>query len=380
MFTRFNNQNGHNGNGSSRMNPTPEKARACRSIGGLWGGGTFGFLVCTYFYAIELMKGLVNDTSPRSIFAWETADAMRATTVTLGPGHEPVTLPSEMFRIIPARTNQELAALALESKNTRRYGEKLLRVPEASTAAGVGGQPIVGLMAYLADSPSLDERVRACMLAQRDRHLISQQSERGKSLEVHSVSHQFLVGNTAGGTFNGSAIPIASRIKRWSKEFGLPVKIHLVSLLPSVAATHDRDLAARNCAAFLRTASLACERPEKIRIHLFNGETITHDAGEPLFDSIIPWGVSSGKITLGNRHQAAADIALAIHAMLETPLAQVSEEQFRDGAKDLFDRRNGFRGFRRLGIARFHLDHIRNNYAALLAGMETMTNQLLGSE
>ena len=380
MINRFNNQNGHNGNGSSRMNLTTDKAKARRSIGGIWGGGTFGFLVCTYFYAIELMKGLLDDNSPRSIFAWETADAMRAMSVTLGPGHEPVTLPSEMFRIIPARTNQELAALALESKNTRRYGEKLQRVPDTSTAAGVGGQPIVGLMAYLADSPALDEQVRSCLLAQRERHLIMQQSERGKSLEVHSVSHQFIVGNAAGGTFNGSAIPIASRIKRWSKEFGLPVKIHLVSLLPSVAATHDRDLAARNCAAFLRTASLACEKPEKIRIHLFNGETITHEPGEPLFDSIIPWGVSSGKITLGNRQQAAADIALAIHALLETPLAQISEEQFRDGAKDLLDRRNGFRGFRRLGIARFHLDDTRNIYAATLAGMETITRQLLGNE
>ena len=379
MFPRFNNQNGQNGNGGSRTNAITENNKARRSIGGVQGGGTFGFLVCAYFYAIELMKGLVDDNSPRSIFAWETADAMRATTVSLGPGHEPVTLPSEMFRIIPPRTNQELAALALESKNTRRYGEKLLRVPETSTAAGVGGQPIVGFMALLADFPALDERIRATLLAQRERHLVMQQSERGKSLEVHSVSHQFLVGNAAGGTFSGSAVAVASRIKHWSKVFGLPVKNHLIALLPSVATTHDRDLAARNCAAFLRTASLACEKPEKIRIHLFNGETINHEAGEPLFDSIIPWGVSSGKITLGNRQQAAADIALTIHALLETSLAQVSEEQFRDGAKDLLDRRNGFRGFRRLGLARFHLDHVRNNYAALLAGMETVTHQLLGT-
>ena len=90
--------------------------------------------------------------------------------------------------------------------------------------------------------------------------------------------------------------------------------------------------------------------------------------------------VSSGKITLGNRQQAAADIALAIHTLLETPLAQVSEEQFRDGAKDSLDRRNGFRGFRRIGISRFHLDRKRNDYAATLAGMETVTNRLLGIE
>src|SRR5882762_2135306 len=98
MITRFSNQNGHDGNGSSRMSLTTDNAKALRSIGGIWGGGTFGFLVCTYFYAIGLMKGLLDDSSPRSIFAWETADAMRATTVTLGPGHEPVKLPSEMFR------------------------------------------------------------------------------------------------------------------------------------------------------------------------------------------------------------------------------------------------------------------------------------------
>ena len=60
------------------MNLTTDIAKARRSIGGIWGGGTFGFLVCTYFYAIELMKGLLDDTSPRSIFAWETANAMRA--------------------------------------------------------------------------------------------------------------------------------------------------------------------------------------------------------------------------------------------------------------------------------------------------------------
>lgn len=380
MITRFKNQIVQNGNGNPRMSLNSESSRARRSIGGLFGGGTFGFLVASYFYAIEMMKELVGGNNPRSIFAWETADAMRATTVSLGPGHDPVTLAPEMFRIIPARTTQELASLALENKNTRRYGEKALQVPDSSNAAGVGGQPINGLLACLSDIPTLDEHIRSSMLSQRERHLITQQSERGQSLEVHSVSHQFLVGNSAGGTFGGSAIPVASRIRHWSREFGLPVKIHLLALLPSVATTHDRDLAARNCAAFLRTASLACEKPEKIRIHLFNGETITHEPGESLFDSIIPWGVSSGKITLGNRQQAAADIALAIHAMLETPLAQVSEEQFRDGAKDMLDRRNGLRIFRRLGVARFHVDGVRNDYAATLSGMEVIINQLLNNE
>jgi len=380
MIEFLTNSKGQNGNGHFGGNSTQENAKARRSIGGVWGGGTFGFLVLTYFYALEMLKGLMDGSNPRSIFAWETADAIRATTVNLGPGHESVSLPAEMFRIIPARTNQELAGLALESKSTRRYGQKLNLVPETSTAAGVGGQPIVGLMACVADFPALDERIRTGLLAQRERHLVTQQSERGKSLEVHSVSHQFLVGNAAGGTFNGSAIIIASRIKYWCKQFGLPVKIHLIVLMPSVATTHDRDLASRNCAAFLRQASLACEKPERIRFHLFNGETISNEAGEPLFDSIVPWGVSSGKITLGNRQQAAADIALTLHTLLETPLAQVSEEQFRDGAKDLLDRRNGFRGFRRIVTSRFHLDQKRNDYAATLAGMETVTNRLLGIE
>lgn len=380
MITRFTNQYIQNGNGNPRMNLNAESPKARRSIGGLFGGGTFGFLVATYFYAIEAMKDLIGGSNPRSVFAWETADAMRSTTITLGPGHEPVSLPPEMFRIIPARTTQELASLALESKSTRRYGEKALLIPDSSNAAGVGGQPINGLLACLSDFPTLDEHIRSAMLSQRERHLITQQSERGKSLEVHSVSHQYLPGNAAGGTFSGSAIVIASRIRHWSREFGLPVKIHLLPLLPSVATTHDRDLAARNCAAFLRTACLACEKPERIKIHLFSGETLVHEPGEALFDSIIPWGVSSGKITVGNRQQAAADIALAIHAMLETPLAQVSEEQFRDGAKDLLDRRNGLRVFRRLGIARFYVDDVRNNSAATLSGMDIIINQLLGNE
>src|SRR5579859_3345954 len=242
MTTRINNQNAHNGNGGSRMNLNPDYSKARRSIGGVFGGGTFGELVSTFSYAFGLEKDLVDANNPRTIFAWETADTIRSTTVSLGPGHESVTLPPEMFRIIPARTTQELASMALESKNTRRYGEKALKIPDSSNAAGVGGQPITGLLAYLSDAPALDEHIRSCLLTQRERHLISQQSERGKSLEVHSVSHQFLVGNAAGGTFSGSAIPIASRIRHWSREFGLPVKIHLIALLPSVAATHDRDL------------------------------------------------------------------------------------------------------------------------------------------
>ncbi len=380
MIARFNTHTSLNGNGTSRMNLNPEPPKARRSIGGVFGGGTFGSLVATFSYAFGLVKDLVDANNPRTIFSWETADAVRAATVSLGPGHEPVTLPPEMFRIIPARTTQELASMALENKNTRRYGEKALTIPDSSSAAGVGGQPITGLLAYLGDAPAIDEHIRSCLLAQRERHLISQQSERGKSLEVHSVSHQFVVGNAAGGTFSGSAIPVASRIRHWSREFGLPVKVHCIALLPSVAATHDRDLAARNCAGFLRTAALACEKPQKIKIHLFNGETISHEPGEGLFDSVIPWSTSNGKITLGNRHQAAADIALAIHAMLETPLAQISEEQFRDGAKDLLDRRNGLRVFRRLGVARFHVDNARNDYAATLAGMETLVNQLLGNQ
>jgi len=145
---------------------------------------------------------------------------------------------------------------------------------------------------------------------------------------------------------------------------------------PSALSGGDMTAAQANYATFVRQAVLAMEHPEKIVFHTLGGESLRHT--EPLVDRILPFGPSSGKITVATREEVAAQIALAAWLTLDSNYGPHADAAFRDHAKDLLDNRFGFRGFSRLGVSIIRLDREWAEALANAEGMNLATAKLLG--
>src|SRR6266542_4168809 len=116
---------------------------------------------------------------------------------------------------------------------------------------------------------------------------------------------------------------------------------------------------------------------ERIVFRTLDGETLRHS--EPLVHRLVPFGPSSGKITISTREEIAAQMALAAWLLLDSPYGSFADGAFRDHDKDRLDtRRFGFRGFSRLGVGVLRADAVRNKAIAEASGQMLAAGELLG--
>lgn len=351
--------------------------------GGLWSVGTTGWLINLYYMGRKLMlnnRGISahgdNNATTRTLFAIESAQSSKQMELHLSPGEPAIRLPEQDGYLLPVQNVQGLADECLKHRNTAHYGTKLKVLPESTTDDGVGGIPLVSLVAGLSVLPQLDRMIEARVLAQRDRRGIDADHEGGQKIVYSSRNVQIICGNFAGGTFPGLALLLASRIKRYSAKHGLDSEVVVLGTTPSALSGGDMAIAQCNYAMFVKQAVLAMEAPRRIIFHTLGGEDITHT--EPLIDRIIPFSPSTGKITMGTRDELAAQMAIAAWLMLDSAYGSHADGMFKDHAKDRLDNRFGFRGFSRVGVGLMRVDHDRCKAVAAAHGAKIATSTILG--
>jgi len=144
--------------------------------GGLWAIGTTAWFIALYYLGRKFMReirgqdeGLRTEQSARTVLAIESAQSSKHTEIRVAPGSEAISIPEQDGFLLPVHRVHELAEECLRHRHTRRYGEKLIALPDAGTDDGVGGIPLVSLVAGLAERHRLDVLIEARILAQRER-------------------------------------------------------------------------------------------------------------------------------------------------------------------------------------------------------------------
>ena len=330
--------------------------------------GTMGLMNATHEAKAEQKFG-IPIALRMPVLAIETAESALTYSAPLGPDLPSVSLPEESILILKDRTTQELAAMARRHSKTRRYAEKLEELPPTTTKDGAGGHRILSLTSFLADLPELDLRIPKLLAQERDRCRFGTQCDEGNSQSASDVMDVYIDGAGYGGTCSGAALLVASRVKHHARLLGLKVRIHLILVSASVAKTHDSITAWANFGVTCKAAMKAMEDASKIVFHTFAGTTITHESHSKLVDTLTLWGSSTGSLVAADREEVASSVGLLLFYLVHSSLGNVSEAAFCDAAKTVSDRSLGYRGIRRLGMARFAVDSELNRKVAFNAAL-----------
>ena len=307
----------------------------------------------------------------------DTAESTRNLTVPSLDGGSAVALRPDQILILPERRVSDLASMANRSPITRRYAEKLRCVPSYTTRDGAGGNRIVALLALLAALPQVEMALTKCLVAERDRRLFAYRSDQGVRYLTRHVIHVYLAGSGYGSTFSGTVQLIIMLLRRIARLLQLQLVIHVLPTSPSLAVTLDTDHAWGNYGAMMKELLLGQEDPAQIKFHTFTNESIALEPGERFFDSLSPWGRSTGNLTISDRMEAACNIGMLIHYLIHSPLASHSEATFVDLTRAAADRSMGLRIGRELGIARLGVDAPFNLRLGHNAALISILNHIL---
>jgi hypothetical protein len=368
------------------MNTNPNY-RIVRRPGGLFGVGTTGWLIVLYYWLWETAcklrpkrdAAVTGNNHARTVLAIETAQSSRHARERLGPGHELVSLPEADTFVLPPRSLRELAEEALRHQATRRYGEIASRIPNGSSEDGVGGVALGAYLSGLASFHEIASLVEARILAQRDRARVDKHHEQGERFALAARNVQLIVGNFAGGTYPALALLVAYLVAFYSQKYGVPSEIILCGTTPSALSGGDLVCAEAAYTLFMRQAVIAQQQPKLIRFGTFQDEVLRPT--EPIVHRIIPFGPSTGRITVSTRKDVAAQIATAAWLLLDGAYGPFADAAFRDFEKsDQLDTRYGFRGFSRLGVGILRTDQVRNRAIAQAAGEALAASEILGPD
>lgn len=353
--------------------------------GGLWCLGTTGWLIGLMYQAISMVRWpkIANpngaSASARTLLAIDTAAASQDLTARIGPGYPQIRIAEGDFHIMTPRKISELAARATTHKATRRYGEKLSKLPDGSTDDGAGGLPLVATTNFYADLPTIDTMTRDRIIQQRDRSVLDQQHDVGRPVDPSKRGLQIIVGNWSGATATGVTLPLAQRIQHHCTLLGLPSDIVVIGTTPGVVRGGDVQMAKARYVLFCRQLTCAIEHPDRCVFHTFNGEELRLASGgtAPIVRAI-PWGCATSRgLTVSDRWQTAADIALAANLMLDSRMGAVADGEFRDFESDRSDRRLGSRCWARVGASRVALDRVRAGTIAMAEGTAIVAHALM---
>ncbi len=334
--------------------------------------GTMGIMNATHAVKAEVKFG-IPIAARMPVLAVETAESARTYSAPGGPDFPSVSLPDESILILRDRSTHELAAMAQRHPRTRSYARKLSALPPTSTKEGAGGHRILSLTSFLAELPELDLRIPRLLIQERDRCRFGAQSDEGHSQSGSEEMAVYISGAGYGSTCSGAALLIASRVRHHAHLLGLKVRIHLLLVSASVAKTNDSITAWANLGITCKAAMKAMEDASKIVFHTFTGGTISHEPHSRLVDTLTLWGNSTGSLVASDREETAASVGLLVFYLVHSTLAGISEQAFCDSAKMVIDRSLGYRGFRRLGIARFAVDRELNRRVAFNAAVRQIS-------
>jgi hypothetical protein len=135
-----------------------------------------------------------------------------------------------------------------------------------------------------------------------------------------------------------------------------------------------------NFGATAKELLLAQTDPSRIKMGLFSGATITPEPGSKLLDTLTVWGASTGRLVAGDREEVSASIGMLLFYLTHSHLGGLSESAFCDPQKVVLDKSLGYRGLRRLGLARFAVDDSVNRELAFNAALYAISRMLNPSQ
>lgn len=310
----------------------------------------------------------------------ETAGSSRGYSVPLGPGRGSASLYDDELIILPERTTGELAAMARRYPCMRRDAEQLEFLPSASTKEGAGGVKILAVNAAKAADPLILQALSKLLADARDRCRYGALCDSGTSVLQNDVLDAYVFGSGFGSSFAGMVIYFLLRLQYASKLLGLRLRAHVIMTGPTLVKSHDVVTAWANFGATAKELLLAQTDPSRIKMGLFSGATITPEPGSKLLDTFTVWGASTGRLVAGDRDEVSASIGMLLFYLTHSHLGGLSESAFTDPQKVVLDKSLGYRGLRRLGLARFAVDDSLNRELAFNAALCAISRMLNPSQ
>ena len=303
----------------------------------------------------------------------DTAESSRSITLPLGTGHGSVSLEPDEMIILPERTTGELAEMASRYPCMRRDAEELALLPPASSREGAGGIKMFSANTIKAVDHQVVQALTKLFADARDRCRYGELCDRGTPVIQTDVLDVYFFGSGYGSTFSGTIIYMLLRAQYAAKLLGLRLRSHVIMTSPTVAKTHDLMTAWASYGATAGELLLAQTDPAKIKMGLFSGVVITPEPGLKLLDTLTPWGASTGHLVAGDRDEVCASIGMLLYYFSHSHLGGLSEAAFCDPQKVVLDKSHGYRGIRRLGLARFAVEDSENRELAFNAALQAIS-------
>lgn len=346
------------------MNPhyTIESFSRTRTIVPLIARG-IGSLPClwlTYLnYFLEVIFAELAEKKPIALIGHDSAGNTKNNRVAL-PGCDSRPAPPGLIATYVPHSVQQLRDRCAAVRGTQPLADQLGRIPAASTSLhGCSQLAPFGKALYLANLQEIRETWHSAVLTPREAERIAACRNQGLRViqtdEIHVVRVV-----TAGGSTGESVDALDAMLsKAIAKEKGIKLKNHLIAVLPSCCSSVTEDAMRANAGKFVLEAALAVRHPEKIVLHTLDGKAIRYTDG-PIYDSIVPFGVTSAFQAASSRDEIAARLAILALTFVTTPFLPWSDEAFADALKSQRDGRYGAAIFRRIGWARTFLSRSLN--------------------
>jgi hypothetical protein len=341
----------------------------------LIGGGTSGFSFATSNRLLETKQLGADRLNHTPTLVIDTAESSRGFSLPLGPGRGSVCLEPDEMIILPERTG-ELAEMASRYPCMRRDAEELALLPPASSKEGAGGHKIFSANTIKAVDHQIVQALSKLFADARDRCHYGELCDRGTPVVQSDVLDAYFFGSGYASTFAGTVIYLLLRAQYAAKLLGLRLRSHVIMTSPTVAKTHDLTTAWASFGATTMELLLAQTDRAKIKIGLFSGAVITPDPGLKLLDTFTVWGASTGHLVAGDRDEVSASIGMLLYFLSHSHLGSLSESAFCDPQKVVLDKSHGYRGLRRLGLARFAVEESENRELAFNAALQAISRMI----
>jgi hypothetical protein len=342
----------------------------------LIGGGTSGFSFATSNRLLETKQLGTDRLNHTPTLVIDTAESSRGFSLPLGPGRGSVCLEPDEMIILPERTTGELAEMASRYPCMRRDAEELALLPPASSKEGAGGHKIFSANTIKAVDHQIVQALSKLFADARDRCHYGELCDRGTPVVQSDVLDAYFFGSGYASTFAGTVIYLLLRAQYAAKLLGLRLRSHVIMTSPTVAKTHDLTTAWASFGATTMELLLAQTDRAKIKIGLFSGAVITPEPGLKLLDTFTVWGASTGHLVAGDRDEVSASIGMLLYFLSHSHLGSLSESAFCDPQKVVLDKSHGYRGLRRLGLARFAVEESENRELAFNAALQAISRMI----
>ena len=355
-----------------------ESFRGTRTIVPLIGRG-IGSLPClwltylNYFFSIIFEE--LAEKMPLALIGHDSAGNTKSNRVALPGGDSQLAPPGLITTYQPFSVHQ-LRDRCATVKGTQTLADQLNRIPAADTSSrGCCQFSSFGKGSYVANAQEIRETWHSAVLIPREAERIA--ACRNLGLRVVQTDEIHVVRVVTAGGSTGQSVDVLDALlaKAIAKEKGIKLKNHLLAVLPSCCSSVTDDALRMNAGKFLLEAALAVTHPERVTLNTLDGKTIRFTDG-PIYDSIIPIGVTSSFQAASSRDEIAARLALLALTFATTPFLSWSDEAFADALQAQHDSRYGAAIFRRIGMTRAFVSRELNSQLKMSAALDHAQRRL----